>query len=174
MVERMPRRAAVLVGLALAGTLVLASACAPTPEPTPSPTGFASEEEAFAAAEETYRAYTDAANARRSDPDSGPAPSDFLTGEALTAELDSEKKFQDAGVHLEGDIVVASANLIEASSSTADLHMCIDVSGTRVVSDTGEDVTPTDRERVQALEVTAVWAPGRPLISSSRASELAC
>src|SRR5690606_21861877 len=35
----------------------------PTPEPTPTPTptaAFASEEEAFAAAEDTYRRYTDA------------------------------------------------------------------------------------------------------------------
>src|SRR5690606_38234156 len=38
--------------------------CSPEPDPTPTPTAaFASEEEAFAAAEETYRAYIDAFNA---------------------------------------------------------------------------------------------------------------
>lgn len=48
------------VGAVLA--VVLVSGCTPTPEPTPTPTGFANEEEAFRAAEETYRAYVDALN----------------------------------------------------------------------------------------------------------------
>jgi ABC-type oligopeptide transport system substrate-binding subunit len=47
----------------LALALALTTACAPDPAPTPSPTGFASQEEAFAAAEATYRAYVDALNA---------------------------------------------------------------------------------------------------------------
>jgi hypothetical protein len=55
------RRFAAAATLALA--LALTTACAPDPAPTPSPTGFASQEEAFAAAEATYRAYVDALNA---------------------------------------------------------------------------------------------------------------
>ena len=55
------RTAGLLIALAIATTV---SACTPEPAPTPTPTGFASEDEAFRAAEETYRAYVDALNAR--------------------------------------------------------------------------------------------------------------
>ncbi len=52
--------------LAATLALVLAAAvttgCAPTPEPTEPTPLFTSEDEAFAAAEETYRAYVDALN----------------------------------------------------------------------------------------------------------------
>ncbi len=54
------RTAGLLIALAIATTV---SACTPEPAPTPTPTGFASEDEAFRAAEETYRAYVDALNA---------------------------------------------------------------------------------------------------------------
>ncbi|MDR6875629.1 hypothetical protein [Microbacterium barkeri] len=57
----MPRRPLALVA-AIVGAISLAG-CVPEPAPTPTPTGFASEEEAFAAAEETYRAYIEATNA---------------------------------------------------------------------------------------------------------------
>ena len=56
----MIRRAAAAIVLALA--LGLTTACQPEPSPSPSAPAFANEEEAFAAAEETYRAYVDALN----------------------------------------------------------------------------------------------------------------
>ena len=57
--------ASTLAAFAVVGALV---GCAPSSEPTPTPTGFASEAEAFEAAEATYRAYVDATNAQRMDP----------------------------------------------------------------------------------------------------------
>ena len=48
--------------LALALALGMTTACQPEPAPSPSAPVFANEEEAFAAAEETYRAYVDALN----------------------------------------------------------------------------------------------------------------
>ncbi|MET0860918.1 MAG: hypothetical protein ABW091_07810, partial [Microbacterium sp.] len=73
--------------LPLSVALVLASAalsgCTPQPAPTPTPTGFATEDEAFAAAEETYRAYVDALNqVDLSDPETFEPVYAWTTGEA--------------------------------------------------------------------------------------------
>ena len=56
----MIRRAAAALVLALA--LGMTTACQPEPAPSPSAPVFATEDEAFAAAEETYRGYVDALN----------------------------------------------------------------------------------------------------------------
>ena len=73
--------------LALAVVLGMTTGC--QPEPTPSPSGpvFANEEEAFAAAEETYRAYVDALNqVDLSDPQTFEAVYAWTTGEANASE----------------------------------------------------------------------------------------
>src|SRR5688500_5990965 len=54
------RRSVALAAPALVTGLL--AGCAGDPEPAETTHGFASEEEAFAAAEETYRAYVDALN----------------------------------------------------------------------------------------------------------------
>lgn len=60
------------------------SACAPAPEPTPTPSpAFASEEEAFAAAEATFAEYVDALNhVDFSNPTTFDAVFDVLSGQA--------------------------------------------------------------------------------------------
>lgn len=89
----MRRTRPALVAVAIA---VLLTACTPQPGPSPSPstTGFANEEEAFAAAEATYRAYVDALNARREDPESPVDPRSFLSGHALEADIESQRTGQ--------------------------------------------------------------------------------
>ncbi len=77
----MIRRAAAALVLALA--LGMTTACQPEPAPSPSAPVFANEEEAFAAAEETYRAYVDALNqVDLSDPETFEAVYAWTTGEA--------------------------------------------------------------------------------------------
>ncbi len=79
---------------ALVLAAVTLSACAPTPTPSPTPTAaFASEEEAFAAAEEVYRAYIAASNdVDFQDPSTFEPLADYTTGdyyldEAQAAEI---------------------------------------------------------------------------------------
>lgn len=170
--DRMRHRAGAMLGaLAIA---LLASGCTPEPTPTPSPTGFASEEEAFAAAEATYRAYVDAVNARRADPTSEPDPTSFLTGRALEVDLDGERKLAEMGLHVEGPSQVVSVSFNRASGTKADVLVCLDSSTSRVMNEEGEDKTPSDRASVIGLDVTVIWADPSALIAESTTSESEC
>lgn len=146
--------------LALAGVLAaciaLSGCLGTTPEPTPTPTAaFASEEEAFAAAEETYRAYVAASNARRADPLSDPDPQSFLVGEALEADLESLREFDELGIHLEGTTRIAAIERVTADPRTGDVEIeaCYDVTDSRVVNEAGVDVTIADRDPTILLSV---------------------
>ncbi len=79
------RVAAVTVALAM--VVPLATGCQPDPAPSPTGPAFATEEEAFAAAEETYRAYVDALNqVDLSDPETFEAVYAWTTGDANASE----------------------------------------------------------------------------------------
>ncbi len=167
----------------LAATVVVAGlcGCAPDPfaDPTPAPTpsgvvsGFASHEEAFAAAEATYRAYVDAGNAQRAgDPSSD--PSRYLSGAALEGERETQEDFAKAKVRIEGDLNVASFRVTNASSEVLDAVVCLDVRDTRLLDEAGQDITPHDREDRLGLVVTFEWTTGHALISDSKTSDEQC
>ena len=81
------------VTLALAIVLGMATGCQPEPEPSPTGPVFATEEEAFAAAEETYRAYVDALNqVDLSDPETFEAVYAWTTGDANAGERTSLRR----------------------------------------------------------------------------------
>lgn len=159
---------------ALVMAAVIFTGCTPSPAPSPSPTGFASDEEAFAAAEATYRAYIDAVNASRMDQSSPVTPTSYLTADALEAELESIERFKNSGISLDGAIQVISVKHLAASYLSADIVVCLDVSETRVVNSSGKDVTPADREELVAARVTGKWTPTRVLISSSAPANASC
>ncbi|NLP85558.1 hypothetical protein HF576_17095 [Microbacterium sp. CFH 90308] len=142
---------------ALAASMVLLTGCLGSPpEPTPTPPAvFASEAEAFAAAEETYRAYIDAVNARRDDLASEPDPQSFLIGEALEADLKSLREFEELGIQIEGDTEIVAIEPISADVKTGAtlLETCYDVSNARIINDAGEDVTVADRDPRLLLSV---------------------
>ena len=155
---------------ALAVAAVCLTGCVgASPEPTPTPTAvFASEEEAFAAAEETYRAYIDADNARRSDPQATPDPEAFLIGAALEREIDSRREFAELGIRLVGDSVISSVDGISADLRTGDVvvHACYDSTNARVVNEGGEDVTVADRDPTVMIEVDLTQVADALLISN--------
>lgn len=153
--------------------VLLATGCAPEPAPTPSPTGFASEEEAFAAAEATYRAYVDAVSAVQTGR-AGTDPSEFLIGQALDEEIASARELAASGKRLEGPVGVASVSAVEATSSVATIQACLDLSRSRVVTTSGEDVTPLSRPGSFSVEIGAIWTPNGVLINSSKPSTLSC
>lgn len=144
--------------LAVIGTAVLLalSGCT-TPEPaTPTPTAaFSSEEEAFAAAEETYRAYVDALNASHDDPNAAPAPTDFLIGEALESELETQETLAQRSLNIEGPATVMRFSGTSTSDEMERITavVCLDVTMSRVIDAESNDVTPTDRPDVLALDV---------------------
>ncbi|WP_239539551.1 hypothetical protein [Microbacterium sp. B35-04] len=150
--------------------LTLAGCTTPEPmDPTPTPTSaFASEEEAFAAAEATYRAYAAAENARREDPNA-PDPQLFLTGSALENHIDSQRRFDELGVHLVGDSVVTA---FDGQSTSSDLRrviavVCLDSSAARLLDSAGNVVTPEDRDATLALEASLKFVGDAFLITDS-------
>lgn len=164
--------AGVWVGAVLA--LALATGCMPEPEPTPSPTGFASEEEAFAAAEETYRAYVDAVNARRTDAHSGVDPKSFLTGGALDADLRSDERFASKGIRIEGATSIRSFEMGSVTGDGIALTVCLDATQTRVLDEQNNDVTPPDRPETLPLDVLMTGGRDGLLISESITGDSSC
>ncbi|SFS03533.1 hypothetical protein SAMN04487846_1681 [Microbacterium sp. cf046] len=155
--------------LALALVIGVATGCRPEPSPSPSAPAFANEDEAFAAAEETYRAYVDALNQRRSDPTSQPDPQEFLTGQALEVDIATQQQLDQAGLSVVGSTDVTSISPKSADPELGDvrLEVCLDSTGTRVLDESGHDVTAADRQPVSLLTVDFVFAAPDLLVESS-------
>ncbi|MEI2268000.1 hypothetical protein OHB93_01600 [Microbacterium sp. No. 7] len=150
------RSAALLATVALVTAL---AACAPAaaPKPSPTPTGFASKEEAFAAAEKTYRAYVDALNeVDLSDPATFEPVYAHLRGEALA----SEKKTLTQ-MHADGWTVSGKTTLprIFDGKAPGDLIVCQDVSAVEVTDASGNSQVAPDRPDVFALDVKIEFDP---------------
>jgi Iap family predicted aminopeptidase len=157
------------VAFALALTTAALSGCAPAPEPSPTPTpAFASDEEAFAAAEEVYRAYIDAVNAENRG-DNSTKSFDFLTGTLLESELQNRRELDASGVHIEGDTVVLSflgdKAKLDSVSTTITGIACLDISAARAFDEDGNDVTAAGRSNVYSVVVTLVESGSSLLIS---------
>ncbi|MFJ4253858.1 hypothetical protein [Microbacterium sp. NPDC090003] len=155
--------------LALAVVAAALSGCALVPEPSPTPTAvFASEEEAFAAAEEVYRSYNEAGNQGRD-------VTTFLVGRALEGELDTIRYLNQNKLTLDGPSEITSfkGTKVSGDDATQTIHssLCLDVSATRVLDVDGADVTPSDRAEKMKLEVTFSFVDDELLISDSVTSE---
>ncbi len=168
-----------LVSVAAAAMLAVAlTACSADAAPAPSPTGFASEEEAFAAAEETYRAYVDALNeVDLSDPATFEGVYAWTTGEANAG---ARKSFSQ--MHADGWTVSGTSALTQLVHETAEqaevvVSVCLDVSSINLTNPSGESVVDSDRPRVQAISVRSVPSTSSPtglLISQLDGSEITC
>ncbi len=164
--------------MAVAGLLIgMLSACTPEAKPTPEPTktaAFATDEEAFAAAEETYRAYVDALNAsdlRR--PESFDPVYVLLTGSALDAERESVSKYQAAELSRTGESTFDQFTPLEAEDDTVTANLCIDVSAVQLSYPDGSSALPPDRVTRDGRKVTFVrgQSPTGLRISSNHAPE---
>ncbi|WP_144872878.1 hypothetical protein [Microbacterium sp. 1.5R] len=172
-------RTAVITAGLLAALLGLLAGCAPEPAPTPTPTpAFASEEEAFAAAEKVYRDYNDAVNAERAGDESAD-PAQFLTSAALETDIYSRRLVAREGWSLVGDgkvdAFVGTESRMTATSSVVTATVCLDVTGSKVLNSDGDDVTPSDRVTRVLLDIEFVSADDRLLISRTEvAKEKTC
>jgi hypothetical protein len=148
----------------MAAVVVMLAGCAPTPAPTPTPTAaFASEEEAFAAAEETYRAYTDAVNqVNFSDPSTFEAVYALLSSasEASTRKVFSE--FHAAKVRTTGFTQYDSFTGTSAELTTGIISatVCVDVSDVDVIDESGASIVSPDRPARQPMLITFERARG--------------
>lgn len=146
----------------------LLGGCAPpahSPMPTPTPTpAFASEAEAFAAAEDVYRAYNEAGNTRVDD-------ERFLTGRALSSDLEVKRLLDENGLEIVGASDVVSFKGVDAdlqnSVAWVKTEICLDISSSRLKDSEGTDVTPNDRANRWVLEVTFAGDSTELLITDS-------
>lgn len=155
--------------VAIALGQLLGCAPAPTRVPTPTP-AFASEEEAFAAAEEVYRAYNDAGNARRAGEEKAD-PQQFLTGAALEGDIDTQNMLLSRSLFAVGAATIESirgkASELKANVATIKMVVCMDVSGVSLLNEAGVDVTPSERGDVVAQKVIFVGDMESLLISDA-------
>ncbi len=168
-----------LVGAMTVAGMLLFSGCGggapiPTLPPTPSATPiFASEEEALAAAEEAYAAYREMSDVIASEGGTGPeriAP--FVTEARMEDELRGFATLRESGLRVVGEATfeVLSTQRYEEVGGDAEVvfYACSDLSGSRVIDDTGADVTPSDRSDRLVLEVVLRTVDGMaPLLLES-------
>lgn len=159
------------VAVALLLTTAPLTSCAPSPgaesdEPTPM---FASDEEAFAAAEVTYQAYLDAVNRGR-DGGSGD-PQSFLIASALEAEISGARQLTTAGITVRGPSHIQSfAGLTYVTGVGGEVvtaELCLDGSNTVVLDAQGSDVTPIHRQSISPVDVSFLVSGEELLINQS-------
>lgn len=142
----------------------MTSGCLPQPAPEPSP-AFSSEAEAFAAAEETYRAYVDALNqVDLSDPETFEEVYAWTTGDANAGARESFSQMHADGWTVDGETQIQLAeprDWIELSGSIA-LDVCLDVSRVALTDPAGESVVSGDRKDVQSMLVELTVAESSP------------
>ena len=159
--------------------LALASAalvgCSPAPEPTPTPTAaFASEEEAFAAAEETYRAFTARLNeVDTSDPTTFEPLFALSSGEFEKADREAYSAMHAEGISVDGDTKILSFVGAKATSDLAvvEANVCIDVLEVTVVDAEGVSQVDPDRPAIYGLRIVFALAKSQLLIDSASVSE---
>ncbi|MGX9346573.1 hypothetical protein [Microbacterium sp. KNMS] len=156
----MPRRPLALVA-AIAGAISLAG-CVPEPAPTPTPNGFASEEEAFAAAEETWNEYVTAVN----DVDLRNADTFEPLYELTVGDFNADVREEYSRNHAEGWTTSgdAATKSFQPVSYDAKTHQvvaisCLDVSEVQAFDASGESVVDPERRDLQALEITFTLRP---------------
>lgn len=147
---------AVMASIA-AGMLIGLVACAPVPEAEPSSTPtpvFASEEEAFAAAEEVYRAYVDALNeVDFRDPHTFEAVEAFTGGRYAAEERRGLSEMHAEGRVRGGEMHIVWFRLVRHDPQDQLVaRTCNDVSETTFTDGEGNSLIPPERPSHIATE----------------------
>jgi len=157
-------------------TLGMLSACTPTPEPDPKPTKtalFASDKEAFKAAEETYRAYLSAYNSiDLSSRDALEVTRKYVTGPYAASEREAISELQAEKLTRTGEsVLIAFLGEAYERPDRIRARVCSDVSGTDLLDTDGTSVVPDTRPDRYALEVLFEITGTRILIAEANAVE---
>jgi hypothetical protein len=166
------------------GTVVLAAAvllvgCAPQPDATPTPSAtalpFATDEEAFAAAEATYRAYVDALNeVDLQDPATFEAVYAWTTGELLAEERRTFSQMHADGWTVTGNSEVTFVTGQHVRRRSVEVAACLRVAEVRLADSAGTSVISPDRPDQSVVRVVLDAARSSPnglLISAISASD---
>ncbi|MCT1476913.1 hypothetical protein [Microbacterium sp. p3-SID336] len=136
--------------------------CSPAPQPTPSPTPtplFASEDEAFAAAETTYREYNDALNqVDPADPKTFEKVYEKTTGDFEDVDRKNLSVMHAEEVVITGTNVVIGFRPLDTTPTFDEIHarVCIDVSSVQILDKNGASLVDPGRTPVYVAEITFV------------------
>ncbi|KAB1865000.1 hypothetical protein [Microbacterium algeriense] len=172
---RAPRRSVLLRILATLVAAAPLAACGPTPVPTPTPTAaFASEEEAFAAAEKAFDLYVDALNAiDTSNPETFESLFDLSSGSVESADRKNFSSMYATGQVISGLTRVLSFEGVHSEAPFDQIisAVCLDVSQVTITNPDGSSAVSPDRPDVYALEVTFLVDAGEILVDSADSSD---
>ncbi|MEV8170783.1 hypothetical protein [Microbacterium sp. NPDC077486] len=163
----------------LAVGVSMLSGCTATPDPTPTPSpAFSSEEEAFAAAEATYREFTRRLNeVDTSDPATFEPLYELSTGDFEKADRKAYSAMHAEGIKVEGETRILSFAAVDsdATHNAVAAVVCLDVSDVEVTDSNGVSQVAPGRPDVYALRVNFVIERGNYVISSAQGeSETKC
>ncbi|MCP2030441.1 hypothetical protein L1277_000505 [Okibacterium sp. HSC-33S16] len=172
--QRMLRRALAVAVTSIVGVAVV-GCTTPAPKPSPTPTSiFSSEDEALAAATDTYQQYTAALDAVYAGGGVDPSPLQPLVTEKYWTVLSEDRTLSDRGWRTSGVTTFDTVSVVEVALGESPVSivttLCKDVTAVRIVDTTGADVTPPTRRDRYPLLVTFQSAPGgaaRVLVSES-------
>lgn len=142
-----------------------------TPVPTPSVTPvFASDEEALAAAEESYKRYLAVSDQIFAEGGANPERlAEVATGTFLEAETEGFKRIAANGWHSVGSAAIHTIDLQQFSPASdvemVTVYLCDDVGGVDVVGADGISVVSPDRPTETLFEVTFDWESNALLVS---------
>ncbi|PVZ93817.1 hypothetical protein DDQ50_08495 [Amnibacterium flavum] len=140
----------------------------PEPVATTSAPVFASDEEALAAAEKAYAAYTEMSDLIASEGGVDPERIEHLaSGDVLEGVLATFERFRDESLTLKGETTFDSLVLQRQDSLEVVAYLCLDVTNVDVVNEAGETTVSPDRRDRLPFEVTFEVAGGQ-LIPANR------
>lgn len=147
----LPPAAALVAVLVLAGCVPTEPPVTPEPDPQVTPV-FASDEEALAAATEAYEKYLEVSDQIAADGGTSPERMNpLVTEDQYQRELEGftdlvNSKRRIVGISAYDSAAIQSWSMLDAKSAQVVIYACSDASSTRVLDDTGADVTPVDRQ----------------------------
>ena len=159
---------AMLVASALAGC---AAEQAPAPSPTAAATDapvFASDEEALAAATKAYAAYQEMSDLITADGGADPTRIQSLASRAYAPELLAGfDSFAEGGRSSRGKSKYDTVSLVSYTDESkgraeVDVYLCSDVSGVRLLDESGQDTTPVSRPNRIPLKVALISSEQDP------------
>jgi len=157
--------------------MAVLTACAPAGEPSgveapdSIPTPFSNEEEAFRAADATYRAYVDALNqVDLADPATFEHVYEWLTGEALRASQRSFSRMHANGLNVEGITRVQNIQPRQMGKGGLEIDVCLDVAGVEVRDANGQSAVASSRNEEQPLRISLIEGGTRTGMSISHSA----
>lgn len=155
------------------------TACAPTPEQSPTPTTFfATEDEAYDAAEKTYRAYRRALNAVDTrDPATFERVYMYVRGDFANRDRENLNTMNTNGYNMSGDLSITAFRGVSVNEpmDSISADVCFDLEGADILDEFGNSILRADRPQQKSMRVIfAVVAGELRIVRANKAEEDVC